>query len=418
MPGDANECNTVRLATKGNSSAASRLGAREDGRVSAGADRPTSSFPARPACGSLPSRARGRSLIEFRADTWEWIAHAPVRPGRTPTWALRRRGMDHGALRRGAARRLSRAEAGKLWKAAEPLHLAGALDLRSHRSAIARTVTTFDRLRRHGDLTREVWRRCPDGGAFESAGASTDMGDEREIEKVHADQRRGGRLVARDLWAKLSWISRDPRDESLRIRFSFGSERLDDWRGDPARASAADDFAETVFPECALLSRHAPLDRLLTAWTGRRCRLSERILFENAPDGGAVFHHDAEEGQLGVLYGQLTGRTAWLALSKRALTREVATLAGGKLARAARSEAAALRTLERDDLPALDRLLNRSRRLTRRLVERGSIFVLRPGDAILLPSHGPDDAAWHSVFALGSRPGLAHSYGIFPRRAR
>jgi hypothetical protein len=43
------------------------------------------------------------------------------------------------------------------------------------------------------------------------------------------------------------------------------------------------------------------------------------------------------------------------------------------------------------------------------------LFVLEAGDCILLPSHGPDDVAWHSVVALGAKPSLAHSYGIFRR---
>jgi hypothetical protein len=49
-------------------------------------------------------------------------------------------------------------------------------------------------------------------------------------------------------------------------------------------------------------------------------------------------------------------------------------------------------------------------------VERGALSILAAGDILLLPSPGPDDAAWHSVFALGSRPSLAHSYGIFAAR--
>jgi hypothetical protein len=42
--------------------------------------------------------------------------------------------------------------------------------------------------------------------------------------------------------------------------------------------------------------------------------------------------------------------------------------------------------------------------------------VLRAGDSILLPSHGPDDVCWHAVFALGAQASLAHSYGVFPLR--
>jgi hypothetical protein len=63
------------------------------------------------------------------------------------------------------------------------------------------------------------------------------------------------------------------------------------------------------------------------------------------------------------------------------------------------------------------RLLNRDAAFTAELAARGALFVLQAGDSILLPSHGIDDVAWHSVLALGSRPSLAHSYGLFPRAA-
>jgi hypothetical protein len=270
----------------------------------------------------------------------------------------------------------------------------------------------FARLRAGASFEREIWRRCRDGERLAAAGVSVDLGDEREIEKVHADLRRGGRVAAEDLWAKLSRIATDPSDESLRIRFSFGAERLDDWRTDPGRAGCADAFAEEAFPECALLARNPSLARLLRRWTGRSVRLSERIVFSNAPGGGAAFHHDAEEGQLGVAYAQLTGRSGWLALSKRSLAEEIAALAkSARLAARAGTPAKAMRALERGG--ELDRLLNRSAALTRRLVERGAFHLLAPGDVLLLPSHGPDDAAWHSVFALGGRPGIALSFGVF-----
>lgn len=350
--------------------------------------------------------------MEIRVDRWRWSAR-PAGPLRT----LRRRGALHGSVTRVGRRRLDAAEARERWEADEPIWLRGALELGRHSRDIARTVSLFRRLRTGAAFEPEVWRRVRPGRAFEPAGVSVDLGDVREIEKVHADLRRGGRTGARDLWAKLSRISTDARDDSLRIRFSFGAERLDDWRTDARRAAAADDFAEAVFPECALLARNRRVRKLLQGWTGRKVRLSERIVFSNAPGGGAAFHHDAEPGQLGVAYAQLTGRTAWLALPKRALAEEVARLVqGSALAPKAGTPARALRALDREDLPELDRLLNRTPRLTRRLVELGALIVLSAGDVLLLPSHGPDDAAWHSVFALGVTPSVAHSYGVFPYR--
>jgi hypothetical protein len=343
--------------------------------------------------------------MEFRADRWSWIP-----PGEPTGWTLERRGVRHGAVLPREAVRLTPAAARARWDAAEPVLIRGALEVTAEaRRRIARSAAMFGRLRQGADPAREIGRRLDPEPRFERAGESVDLADDREIGKVHADLRRRGRPPLTDLWAKVSRVSRDPRDDSMRIRFSFGAERLDDWRSDPERALAADELAEAVFPECRLLTAHRPVASLLRSWTGAPARFSERIVFSNAPGGGAVFHHDAEDGQLGVAYAQLAGRTAWLALSKRALAEEIAARAGRIRA------SAVLRRLESHD-PATDRLLNRTPALTRRLVERGSLYVLRAGDVLLLPSHGPDEAAWHSVFALGRRPSLAHSHGLFRAR--
>lgn len=239
------------------------------------------------------------------------------------------------------------------------------------------------------------------------------MADAREIEKFHADliDPKTSRLQSRDLYAKLSWITTDPRDRSLRIRFSFGSERLRDWQRDPRRAAAADHLAEVLFPECAALARNELVLRILEELTGGPVRMSERILYSNAPGGGAVFHHDAEVQQLGVAYAQLAGRTAWLALRKR----DLAALAAKRLGR---SPLRVLRELDHAR-GSLVRLLTRSPALVGDCVEAGHFYQLHPGDVLLLPSHGPDDVAWHSVFATGPSPSLAISFAVFAaRRAR
>jgi hypothetical protein len=209
------------------------------------------------------------------------------------------------------------------------------------------------------EFRRDVWRRLAARRDFAATGASRDLSDEREIEKVHADALRGGRVVARDLWAKLSWISRDPRDDSLRVRFSFGSELHSDWQRDARRAAFADALAEAAFPECGVLARNRPALTLLARATGGPVRLSERILFANAPGGGAAFHHDAETEQLGVAYAQLAGRTAWLALPKRELAAALCELAPRSLARPRGHAARALRALDGDHA-AIDRILNRA----------------------------------------------------------
>jgi hypothetical protein len=280
------------------------------------------------------------------------------------------------------------------------------------------TLALFERLRRRASFQDEVWRRLRGARGLRPSGATVDLNDAREIEKVFADAHRGGRAVARDLYAKLSWIAHDPRDRSLRIRFSFGAEALRDWQQETRRAPWADRLAEALFPECAAIARNAALVRRIERLAGRRVRFSERIVYSNAPGGGAAFHHDDEPCQLGVVYGQLAGETAWLALAKRDLARHVARAARGRLRQRAGTPRRALRALDDRDHPALARLLDATPSFTRELAAAGALFRLRAGDAILLPAHGPDDVCWHAVFALGARPSLAHSYGIFGARRR
>jgi hypothetical protein len=237
----------------------------------------------------------------------------------------------------------------------------------------------------------ELWARLEGTPCILPAGSSVDLGDPREIEKVHADLRGH----SPDLYAKLSWVSPDPADGSLRIRFSFGSERLDDWQRDARRSQAADRFAELTFPECRLLASDRSLRKFLDGSCGTKIRMSERIIYSNAPGGGARFHHDAETRQFGVVYAQLQGATAWLALPRWRL-----------------AELSAPVDLDQTDA-RLDRWLNSAPRLTRRLVEAGLLYVMRAGDVLLLPSPSSELAAWHSVFALGKRPSLSLSFGIF-----
>ena len=107
-----------------------------------------------------------------------------------------------------------------------------------------------------------------------------------------------------------------------------------------------------------------------------------------------------------MLFTQFAGSTAWLTLPKRVLAAHVAAHGGlpmrGLLARMER----------RDD--RLERLINHVPAFTRRLVADGWLFVLRAGDAILLPSPGPDDVVWHSVFTVGRGANWALSVGFVP----
>ncbi|MBL8748428.1 MAG: hypothetical protein JNK78_04660 [Planctomycetes bacterium] len=328
-------------------------------------------------------------------------------------WPLHRRGADLGFVVAMDRTMPSVAAAKRRWDRSEPVFLPGILDdaPEFHERAIDASLRMFDRLRRGGRFLDEVERRVGDDPDLRYAGSTKDRSDPREVERVFVDAEPGGRKEAEDVWAKLAWIANDESDASLRIRFSAGKEQLEEWmRSTDLTASWVDRFAQRMFPECAAVLRCEPLRQMLDAMIARPHRLSERIVYNNAPDGGAVFHHDAEPGQIGVIFSQLEGHTAWLSLPKERLAALVVR------AGARRTRRAAMEALDAGSDERLWRLLNRDAAFCAQLAARGALFVLRAGDSIALPSQSIDRVAWHSVFALGSRASLAHSYGLFPRR--
>jgi hypothetical protein len=367
-------------------------------------------------------------MPKIRQASSEPYAPPRARPRDPRCFPLLRRGSHLGWVRGGAfgaaEGELGAAEIERRWRAAEPIVLRGALAARlgKWKRELARTLALFEQLRDGASFQDLVWRRLAATRVFAAGGVACDLYDPREIEKVYAHGLGArGRVLARDLYAKLAWIAHDERDASLRIRFSFGSESLLEWTKDPRRAVWSDRYAAALFPEAAAVLGHAPLFARLRALTGRNVRLSERIVYNNAPGGGAVFHHDAEPHQLGVVYSQLHGVTAWFALPKRALAAHIAAHLAAERPRSALAKRlatprAALRGLEVEDDGALYALLNEDPAFARRLVRAGHAFRMRSGDVLLLPSRGPDDTCWHSVFALGRAPSLAHSYGVFALR--
>ncbi len=323
---------------------------------------------------------------------------------------LRRRGADLGFVMPLRRELPSTATAMRVWNASEPVCLPGILrdGLADSRGAIASSLAMFERLREGGDFLTEMERRMGDDADFDYIGSSGDSDDARDIEAVFFAAQSGAFAGERDLWARASWIANDNTDASMRIRHSSGDGAPDGWlRASDRKCRAVDELARRAFEECRVIDCCAPLHAVLAALLRVPYRLSERILYNNAPDGGAVFHHDAENGQSGVCFGQLEGSTAWLTLSKRRLA--------GLLVRRglAVDERAALTRLDCSDDKPLWSLLNRDADFARELSAHGAAYVLEAGDAILLPSQAFDDCAWHSVIALGDAPSLAHSYGIF-----
>lgn len=338
------------------------------------------------------------------------LVRALRRRGRA-VWPLTRRGANLGFVVAVDRRPPSLRDAKQRWDRSEAVFLPGILGdaPMRHAAAIASSLAMFARLRRGAPFLDELDHRLRDDDELRYAGSTRDRNDPREIERVFVDAVPNGVEEATDLWAKLTWIANDETDRSLRIRFSAGKEQLEEWmQSTELTASWVDRFALRAFPECRAILQCKRLRTMLAALLQRPHRLSERILYNNAPDGGAVFHHDAEPGQLGVIYSQLEGHTAWLALGKRRLAALLVRT------RAKKTVHAAMEALDAND-ERLWRTMNREAEFCAHLAAHGAMFVLRAGDCIALPSQGIDDVAWHSVIALGDRPSLAHSYGLFPR---
>lgn len=286
-----------------------------------------------------------------------------------------------------------------------------------------------------GDSGDEVFAKPPYSERltpkFELLGASYDESDPQEIETLDFDVMDGDDIIAEGLWVKLSWLSFIEDDESLRFRFSFGIVGYEDVAADYQRQCFAAELTEAIFPESSLVSTNKALQSLLADTLDvNQVDYVERIIYFNAPQGGAQFHQDVERGHLGVVYAQLQGRTGWVALSKQKLIDEILTFmstadaqeaylasinnddAWEKLAEITQDRDQLNSYLDEPDNEPLEYLLNRVPKFTQQLVEHGYAYILNPGDVILLPQKDQNDCCWHTVFCLDKFAGQALSFAI------
>lgn len=326
-------------------------------------------------------------------------------------WPLLRRNCDLGQVVT-VHRNLPDARAeDAAWQKGEPIFLPGILgdSPEQHAAAIDSTLQMFDRLRDGGELLDELEGRIGDDEHLRYAGSTVDQEDAREIERIFVNAEVGDTVIAEDLWAKLAWITADEVDASMRIRFSNGLDQQEEWlTTSDLTASWVDQFALRAFPESSAVLACKPLRERLDRAIGRPYRVSERIIYNNAPNGGAVFHHDAEPSQLGVVFSQLEGRTAWFTMAKPRLA-QLLVRAGLP------NQRAAIAAMDAGDDEVVYGLLNRDPQFAALLAAHGGLFLLRAGDSIVLPTPSFHNSAWHSVLAVGDQPSLAHSYGIFGR---
>ncbi|MDQ6969063.1 MAG: hypothetical protein Q9M16_00950 [Mariprofundus sp.] len=270
---------------------------------------------------------------------------------------------------------------------------------------------------------------------FPLLASSMEEHDEQGIEKVYFDavgehQQPDDEAVAEDLWCKASWLSFLDDDASLRFRFSFGMEALEDVAADPLRQFWAGKLCDAIFPESAVLTQNHQLLQLLKELLGGDPAFVERIVYFNAPGGGAQMHHDVERGHDGVVFGQLSGSTFWLALSKPELMDElvefcanpahqteiVALLPDHKAQTALQTllqdRSALSAYMEDNDHELIEAIMDRSPAFVEYLCGLGFAHILHAGDVLLMPQADLENCVWHSVCCLGDGPGEAVSFAI------
>lgn len=324
------------------------------------------------------------------------------------------------------------------WCNHRAIHLPAIINVSAFQTAIEQAHTLMEQVL-DGESPADVFEASPyaewlklgqSEAAFVPAGAIHDEADPQEIEKVLFDVEKKGTAIAEDLWCKASWLSYHEEDASLRFRFSFGMEGHEDVASQPERQRWAASLCDALFPESQALTANPAILKLLHDVLGGNPAFVERIVYFNAPNGGAQLHHDVERGHAGVIYAQMSGNTVWLALDKQTLIDEIVVFVNDSVHAEAveqvlpsADDRAALQTLagnrhklsdflEEFDHELIEALIDHSPEFTARLVEQGYAHMLQPGDAILLPQHDLETCVWHSVFCLDDEPGEGLSFAL------
>jgi len=357
-----------------------------------------------------------------------------VRRGREHgSWAeldLRASGIDpRGRPAQGEERR-------ERWEAARPIVLPGAFEDRARECGSA-GLELGRALARPGTLAQLLAQRSGDLPGELGDPRANDSGDGRVLEKLELPRDAGPAL-----WLASARLSDAEGDDSLRLRVSFGAEVEDDASTDEEAHRLVARLAEALVPGALGLDLAPELGPLLGELVGgsgaREPYLTQHIAYWNAPGGGALMHHDAFDapgnaGQRGVVYVQLAGATAWLALSTEELAARVEDYAEGLEAGASEWVRKALWPDRRDFERVLARV--RDRRALRRelvlpgcgvlgglvnygpdftafLADAGHAFVLEAGDALLMPSHSLERCVLHSVFCAEAETTYAISAAL------
>jgi len=260
---------------------------------------------------------------------------------------------------------------------------------------------------------------------FALVATSIEEHDKQGIEKLYFDTED-----ADSLWCKASWLSFHDEDASLRFRFSFGMEGFEDVAADPFRQEAAGQLCDRIFTESSIVTENKKILEILKDILGAAPAFVERIVYFNAPNGGAQMHHDVERGHDGVVFAQLSGATFWLALAKPVLIDLLigfvsdpfnAEAIGAVLPdQKSRDELSGLLAnrkalseyMDESDHELVEAVVDRSPEFIGHLVQQGYAHILHAGDVLLLPQRDLDNCVWHSVISLGDEPGEALSFAV------
>ena len=352
--------------------------------------------------------------------------------------ALQRRGLDYGYVQESHRPGLPDVAAvGRHWQADEAVMLPGILNLQAWQSEMQQAFRLMESTLQTESVS-QLLEQSPYherlASHFPLVASSFEEHDEQGIEKVYFDAEvdvAGERAcVAENLWCKGSWLSFLDADASLRFRFSFGMECMEDVAADPARQAWAGRLCDTIFPESAAITENATVRNMLTPILDGTPAFVERIVYFNAPNGGAQMHHDVERGHDGVVYGQISGSTFWLALGKQCLMDELMAFVRDEQNHAEferllpdaadRNQLMGLIAdrpslsdyMDRFDHELVEAIIDRSAVFTGQLVAHGYGFILHAGDVLLMPQRDLDTCVWHSVICLGDEPGEALSFAV------
>lgn len=291
------------------------------------------------------------------------------------------------------------------------------------------TATGLKELLSQGFETSDASPRVIEGATSE---------DPRVLEKLHFETTEG-----QALWMASGRLSDHEEDHSLRLRISFGHEVEQDISQDEEAHLAVTRVAEACLPGALRVDLNPELGERLTQLVGEDPYLTQHIAYWNAPQGGALMHHDAFDapdngGQRGVVYTQLSGATAWLALSIEDLADRITDYCefleeGGadwvrkhlwperrdfdRVMARTHDRRAFLRELALPGCGIFAGLVNQGPDFTSFLADAGHAIFVRAGDSLLMPSHGLSNCLMHSVFCASDEPTYAISAALRTRSA-